>query len=176
MKNNKIISLLTVILIVSLTLVSCSNNSEAPDGMKELSTDNNAYNFYVYTQWIVDEQNTQCAYYSAVDRSNVSMSAYVPDESFKTMQEYFDACVEQYKKDLSSYTEIEKSNDAKMFEYNAFKLVYTFEFGGQQFKVMQVMTLHQGIVYVYSYTSSPENYDLHLKDAEAMLAEITFEA
>ena len=165
MKNSKIISLLTVILIMSIMMVSCANDSDAPDGMKELSTDKNAYNFYVYTQWIVDEQNTQCAYYSAADRSNVSMAAYVPDESFKTMAEY-----------LSKFELVESNSDAKMFEYNAYKLIYTFEFGGQQFKVMQVMTLHQGLVYIFSYTSSPDNYDFHIKEAEAMLAEITFEA
>ena len=176
MKNSKIISLLTVIRILSIMMVSCANDSDAPDGMKELSTDKNAYNFYVYTQWIVDEQNTQCAYYSAADRSNVSMAAYVPDESFKTMAEYHNACIEQYKRDLSKFELVESNSDAKMFEYNAYKLIYTFEFGGQQFKVMQVMTLHQGLVYIFSYTSSPDNYDFHIKEAEAMLAEITFEA
>ena len=89
MKSKKIISFIAIFLLVSLTLVSCSKDSDAPDGMKELSTDKNAYNFYVYTQWIVDEQNTQCVYYSAADRSNVSMSAYVPDESFETVEQYY---------------------------------------------------------------------------------------
>ena len=176
MKNQKIISLLTIVLIVSLMMVSCSKDSDAPDGMKELSTDKNAYNFYVYTQWIVDEQNTQCAYYSATDRSNVSMAAYIPDESFKTMEEYYNACVDQYRNDLQEFELVDSNTEAEMYDYNAYKLVYTFKFGGQQFKVMQVMTLHQGLVYIFSYTSSPENYDLHIKEAEAMLAEITFEA
>lgn len=176
MKSKKIISFIAIFLLVSLTLVSCSKDSDAPDGMKELSTDKNAYNFYVYTQWIVDEQNTQCAYYSAADRSNVSMSAYVPDESFETVEQYYTACVKQYEETLTDFKSLESNNDAKMFEYNAYKLIYTFSFGGQQFKVMQVMTLHQGLIYIFSYTSSPENFDSHLEDAEAMLAEITFDA
>ena len=176
MKMQKFISLIAVILLISVSLISCNKETDAPDGMKELSNDNNAYNFYVYTQWIVDEQNTQCAYYSAADRSNVSMSAYAPDTSFNTVGEYYNACIEQYKRDLPEFVLVESNNDAQMFEYNAYKVIYTFTFGGQKFKVMQVMTLHQGLIYMFSYTSSPENYDLHIKDAEAMLAEITFEA
>ena len=176
MKSKKFISFITVILIVALAMVSCSKDSDAPDGMKELSTDKNAYNFYVYTQWIVDEQNTQCAYYSSTDRSNVSMAAYAPDASFKTVEEYYNATVKQYEDSLADFVKVESNSDAKMFEYNAYKLVYTFSFGGQQFKVMQVMTLHQGLIYIFSYSSSPDSFDLHIEDAEAMLKEITFEA
>lgn len=174
MNTRRSISLIAIILIV-LTLASCQDVS-APEGMKEISTDAHAYNFYVYTQWIVDEQNNQCAYYSTADRSNVSMSAYVPDPSYTTVQEYYEACKAQYAEDFTDFTVVEESTDAKMFEYNAYKIVYTFSFGDEQFKVMQVLTLHHNLIYVYTYTATPENYDKHLESAEAMLAEITFDA
>ncbi len=176
MKNKKILSFIAVLLLLVLTLTSCKEASNAPEGMHELSNDSHAYNFYVYTQWVTDEKNSQCAYYSKGDRSNVSMSAYIPDADHTSVADYYNDLKEQYKKDFADFTIVEEGTDAKMYKYNAYKLVYTFSFGGEQFKVMQVLTLHTGLIYVFTYTSSPENYDSHLDAVNAMLAEITFDA
>ena len=47
MKMQKFISLIAVILLISVSLISCNKETDAPDGMKELSNDNNAYNFFL---------------------------------------------------------------------------------------------------------------------------------
>ncbi len=176
MINKKTFSLIAVVLLLVIVLTSCKKESNAPEGMVELSDDSHAYNFYVYTQWVKDENNSQCAYYSTADRSNVSMSAYIPDADHASVADYYNDLKEQYKKDFEDFDVVEEGTDAKIFKYNAYKMVYTFSFGGEQFKVMQVLTLHGGLIYVFTYTSSPENYDKHIEQANKMLAEITFEA
>ncbi len=176
MKKKKILSILALLLLLMMTLTSCNNDAEVPENMKELSNQSHAYNFYVYKHWTTDEQNNQCAFYSTVDRSNVSMSSYIPDEDHTSVTDFYNDMKEKYTKDLSEFKIVEESSEAKLYKYNAYKIVYTFTFGGEKYKVMHILSLHSNLIYMFTYTSSETGFDSHLTEVEAMLSAITFEA
>ena len=67
MKLKRILALVCACLTV-LMLVSCKKDTTVPDGMKRISDDSVAYDFFVYTHWLVDDNVRDCAYFSASDR------------------------------------------------------------------------------------------------------------
>ncbi len=175
MRNSKAIRLLCLFMLTLLLLCSCQKDDGAPEGMKKISDDNVAYNFYVYTQWLVDEGVKNCAYYSATDRSNVTMTSYVPDQTFDTVTQFYQSCIETYKRDFNDFQVVEETT-TKMDMFDAYLVTYTFTFGEKTYKVMQAMTLHGSIMYMFTYTSSPELFESHLEEALGMLGALKFAA
>ena len=174
MRNSKAIRLLCLFMLTIVLFCSCQQD-DTPEGMKKISGDNVAYNFYVYTQWLVDEGVTNCAYYSATDRSNVTMTSYVPDQTFDTVQQFYQSCIETYKRDFENFEVVEETT-TKMDMFDAYLVTYTFTFGEKTYKVMQAMTLRGNIMYMFTYTSSPELFDSHHKEALDMLGVLKFAA
>lgn len=174
MKLKKLIALILSVLCV-LSLVSCSKDDGVPEGMKKISDDSVAYDFYVYTEWLVDDNVTDCAYFSETDRSNVSMTSYFPSENHVTVQDFYNSTIETYKRDFNDFTLLEEGK-AKMGMFDAYEIVYTFRFGEQIFKVYQTMTLRGSIMYIFTYTSSPDIYESHLGAVKNMLGELKFRA
>jgi len=174
MKIKRILALICACLTV-LSLVSCNKTEEVPEGMKKISDDSVAYDFFVYTHWLVDDGVTDCAYFSESDRSNVSMSSYFPDASHETVQDFYNATIATYKRDFNNFTIIEEGT-TDMHVFDAYQIVYTFTFGETTYKVYQSMTLRDTVMYMFTYTSSPELYDVHIEEVLKMLAELKFRA
>lgn len=174
MNIKKILALICAC-IVMLSAVSCSNETDVPDGMKRVSDDNVAYDFFVYTNWLVDDGVTNCAYYSASDRSNVSMSSYLPGKTHVMVEDFYQAALATYERDFNNFTLIEEGR-TKMHMFDAYQIVYTFTFGEDTYKVYQAMTLRDTTMYVFTYTSSPELYDSHMEEVLGMLEALRFEA
>ena len=170
----KILALVFACLIM-LSTVSCSNESDVPEGMKKISEDNVAYDFFVYSHWLVDDGVTDCAYYSASDRSNVSMSSYLPDESHVMVEDFYQAVLATYRRDFNNFTLLEEGR-TKMHMFDAYQIEYTFTFGEVTYQVYQAMTLRDTTMYVFTYTSSPEFYESHMKEVAGMLEALRFEA
>ena len=145
-------------------------NVEAPEGMKLVSDNEVAYRFFAPENWIRDEKNGQnVVYFSEEDRSNVSMLGYEP-------QDYSNYTVEQYWKDFEVQSSAMLDNfklikvtdttldggekPAKVYEY-------TYTLGGVTYKVRQTICM-VGMIYTFTYTALPENYDAHMEDVLAM--------
>lgn len=174
MKFKKILAVISMIALV-LCCTSCGKDSSVPDGMKKISDDTVAYDFFVYEKWLVDDGVTNCAYYSASDRSNVSVTSYTPDAEFITVEDYYNSWIETHRRDLNNFTIVEEGR-VMMHIFDAYQLVYTFTVGETSYKTYQALTLHGSIIYVFTYMSSPELYDSHIEEALGMLAELKFAA
>jgi hypothetical protein len=67
-----------------------------------------------------------------------------------------------------NYTLISKVDDVKMGEYNAIRFTFTVKSGDVEYKLMQTVCAKGEMYYILTYTSTPEAFDSHLNDIEAM--------
>ena len=108
--------------------------------------------------------------------SNISMMAFDLDGENITMtpDEYW----ADYKEDFTNtFSDIafEGEGEATLVDkIAAKKYVYTATVTGIQYKFMQVVTITNGTVYIFTYTSTPANYDTHLEEVNDILSYIEF--
>lgn len=165
-----------LLLLLSVSLVSCSNSElEIPDGM-QLATEAPEYYFFVPMSWIVNTgSGTSSAYYSLNDQTTVSVSvtSYSPEESMD-IDGYWDMCEEEYKKEFRNYTFIaeEATTVSSATEArNAKSFTYSADFSGKTYKFSQIIFTNGSMFYIMTYTALTENYDTHLQELAKMKAE-----
>ena len=156
-----------------LTFAACSNNEEeAPDGMKNVAGDHDAYYLYVPQSW-VESNGLVGAYYSAADTSNVTVTAYSGSE-YASSAEYWDG----FKKDIltvSTEFAVVSENEAKVIDgRNAVEHVYTLTVNGVKYKVQQDLVAYSNIMYVITFTSTEDRFDAHAEDVKKIIDEFKF--
>jgi hypothetical protein len=156
---------------------SVRNDSETdkktPSGMKLASSDDHNYVFYAPTSWITDLSDEHSyTYFAESGKPNVSVTAYTPDEPI-TVDEYLELCDEDYKKNLSGYEFVERS-ERKVFELDAVSYTYKAVYGGSELRVMQTVFVYNDLLYSITYTAHADRFDAHLEDVEMMLGAFRF--
>lgn len=154
-------------------------DAEAPEGMKIASTDLVPYRFFVPENWTVNMKDVgTSAYFSEEDRSNVSVTAYVPDADVVKLGEYFDMCWAEYKDTFSDLTLLSRTTEnvtmggrvAEVWEFTA-------SVGGETYHYRQTVitynSLFSSAFYTLTYTATEENYSAHLSDVDAMVQAFT---
>lgn len=58
--------------------------------------------------------------------------------------------------------------------FTANKYVYTASVTGVTYKYMQVICIRGGIAYLFTYTTIPENFDIHMPEVERILENFSF--
>lgn len=160
-----------------LTEKSVKNDLETdkktPSGMKIASNDGINYFFYVPTSWITDlSDDHSYAYYPESGRPNVSVTAYTPDDTM-TVEQYFELCEEDYKKNLSGY-ELVGSKERTVSDRDAVSYTYKTVYGGSEIRIMQTVLVYNDLLYSITYTAQSDSFDAHLSDVEKMLDEFRF--
>ena len=155
-----------------LSLASCGDKSGAPDGMKNVAGEKDAYYFYVPQSW-VENQFATGAYYSTVDTSNISIAAYSGDE-YATSAEYWGDFKDKVG-DISTEFEVISEEEKKIIsERNALQYVYTMTTGGVKYKIQQTFVAYSNIMYVITYTAAEDRFDAHTEDIQKILDEFRF--
>ena len=132
MKMKKIIAVLLAIsaLLSVLVLSGCSvSGVEVPDGMKIVSSENEAFYLFVPISWVSnDSSGTASAYYSDADRSNVSMTCMASDQVMN-IDDYVALCRAELEAVIPNYAPAGEIEDAvlggrngKSFDYRRRKL------------------------------------------------------
>lgn len=149
-------------------------DAEAPEGMQLASNDDVAYRFYVPAQWTLDRRlPTSSAYVSESDRSNVSVTVYMPDSDHMTAEEYFDMVQTELKNTLQEVSDasVEETEldgrPARIYTYRA-------NVGGDTYCFVQTVAAYRGMVYTITYTATPEHYEEHLAEYRAILSAFDF--
>ncbi len=178
MKNIlKLSALLCVILTAAALFCGCTQqDGEAPMGFKEISNDGVSYNLYVPDEWISDiSTGVTAAYYSNVDPSNVSVIAFDLTADTATNIEGYWATYEPSLKALfSNFEYVGEPDKIKLDGTDATAYTYTGTLTDVQYKVMQVVTIKDAQVYVFTYTATAEKYDTHFEDVWAILGYFDF--
>ncbi len=178
MKNIlKLSALLCVILTAATLFCGCTRqDGEAPMGYKEISNDGVSYNLYVPDEWISDiSTGVTAAYCSNVDPSNISVIAFDLTADTATNIEGYWAMYEPSLKELfTDFEYVGEPDTIKLDGTDATAYTYTGSISKVQYKVMQVVTIKDAQVYIFTYTATAEKYDTHFEDVWAILGYFEF--
>ena len=148
-------------------------DKKTPEGMKIASFDNAEYVFYVPKSWVCNsEHKLSYAYYPESTKPNVSVISYAP-EAEMTAKEYFEACEEIYKTDISGYERLSESK-TELSGREAISYEYKAVYGDAEYRIKQTVAVYGGLVYSLTYTALASNYDLHIADVDAMIDAFRF--
>lgn len=155
--------------------VACANKSDVPDGMQIASGDEVAYKLFVPGGWnITGENGIYGAYYSSTDRSSVIMNSFYPEDDMASIDDYWQACKSSYGETYKNVSIVEEDAQIVFGGKAAFKYVFSAEIDTVSYKFMQIITVHNNMFYVFTYTSTAESYDSHLEDVEKTISEFVF--
>lgn len=144
-------------------------DKKTPDGMK-LASGKVQYRFYVPQSWHTNTSDgLSSAYFPESGKPNVSVTTYSPDEDLSA-EKYFELCEIEYKKTISGYELVEKS-ERTVHDRNAFSYTYKAVYGGTELKIMQTVFVYNDLVYSITYTAHADRFDAHIGDVMKMLDE-----
>ena len=154
------------------TLVSCSSNEDAPDGMKNAAKEENPFYMYVPQSWVTNSGEIVGAYYSTSDKSNISIMPYGGD--LTSSEEYWNDFKSRCEAEFAEF-EVVKENEAKVVSgRNALQYVYKMKVDGTKYQCQQTVLAYGNLLYVITYTSTEANYESHIADVDNILAEFKF--
>ena len=165
------IALLLALTLAVLSLASCGKRDEfsPPAGYAAASDEKADFHFYVPDKWTVDYSTGAAgAYFSASDPSSVSVMAWELPNADTTLDEWWELNRAEMEKVFADFTP-ESEENATVDGVYAKKYVYTASVGGYTYRYMQVAAIRGTSVYLFTYASTPENYESHLDDVNAML-------
>ena len=148
-------------------------DKNTPEGMKIASFDGAEYVFYVPKSWVCYSQDKlSAAYFPESGRPNVSVTSFAP-EAEMTAEEYFEACEEIYKTDISGYERISEGK-RKVSGKDAVSYKYKAVYGSAEYTIRQTVVVYGELVYSITYTALADSYDSHVADANKMLDAFRF--
>lgn len=167
------ISLVLVLLMFAASLASCGNNSDdpyaPPTGMISATDEKADFVLFVPDEWQIDYSTAAAgAYYSASDPSSVSVMAWDLEHTDTTVDEWWETNVDEINVVFDNFV-LESEENITMSELYGKKYTYTADLGDFNYKITQAACLRNSTVYLFTYTSVPENYDLHAEEVNDML-------
>lgn len=165
----KIIALISA-LILTLSFASCEkNDSSAPAGWITAADEKADFYFYVPDEWTVDYTTAAAgAYYSSDDPSSVSVLAWELEYTDTTVDEWWELNEGEISYAFQNVELVSEENTTVDGIY-AKSYTYTASLSDFNYKIMQTVIIRNATVYLFTYTSTPENYDSHLEDVNSML-------
>ena len=164
-----------ITLMTAMLLAGCKTSAvEVPSGMKIVSSDAEAFYLFVPMTWVTNTSSgAASAYYSDKDRSNVSMTCMV-SEDVTTVDDYVKKCQAELAALFDSFTPVGEVTDAVIGERNGKCFEYTAKIGETDYKYRQIVVIYKNLFYVFTYTSTPEGFDLHTDDVDNIVSKIRF--
>ncbi len=154
----KLLSVLLLITIFTgvLSLASCSDEDEAPEGMQLAGGgESDGYYFYVPEEWVVSSHGKfDAAYVSSVNNTSVSFVKSVkPDVS---IDEYFSKEEEKFPFSITVSQRDKAVNFGNAESASSFAYSYTYD--EKDFACLQVFITHKDEFYIFTYTSYTADY------------------
>ncbi|MBE6541094.1 MAG: hypothetical protein E7672_01460 [Ruminococcaceae bacterium] len=170
MKLQRRIILLIVAALFAVSLASCKKDEyEAPAGWTTASDEKADFYFYVPDEWTVDYSTAAAgAYFSESDPSSVSVMAWGLEHTDTTVDEWWDLNKDEIELVFSDVAIVSEENATVNGVFGK-TYVYTANLGEFSYKFMQTAVIKNATVYLFTYSSTPENFDSHIEDVEGML-------
>ncbi len=163
--------------VAAVTLASCGSGqtNTAPMGFIEISDEALTYDLFVPDEWTPDlSTGVTAAYYNGRDPSNISMTAFELDRSITSLDDYWKLYEEDFVKHFPELEYIENGTDIKLDGSPAKQYIYTVNMGEDSYKLMQIVSIRNNQVYIFTYTALETAYDTHIEDVLAMLEYFCF--
>lgn len=168
MRNIKFLAI--VLCVASLLLCACGEKSEVeiPDGYQLASDDAADYHFFVPQGWTVDITSTATsAYVSASDPSSVSVMTWASSVSDMSLDDWWASFTPDFEMVYDNFT-VESEENMLLGGAAARSVVFTATLGDTDYKFRQISAIRDSVVYVMTYTSTAEGFDLHTEEVTAM--------
>ncbi len=178
MKKVSAVSLLLCIMLCFGSFAGCAKkNSDVPDGMKLISSDDADYYMYVPDvegMWRVDRSDKYTsAYYSSGDQTSISTTAFNITKSGVTVESWWEEFRPEIEKTFSDVGEIIEA-DARIDGVNGKEYKFSGKIGDDEYKYIITAVVKDSYVYFITYTSIPKYYENHLEDLEKVIDTFTF--
>ncbi|MBR5460444.1 MAG: hypothetical protein IKV53_06210 [Clostridia bacterium] len=174
----KKIALLFIAVILVFSVSSCKKEkSDTPDGMFYEENTAVDYKLYLPEGWIIDRNDGMVsAHVSEEDKTNVSVTAFELPREFTTLTEYLDGEYKtRFQQNFTSMEIVEDFTETELDGNDARRIVFKAEVGGVGYQFMQILTLHRdGCIYILTYTSTPDYFDVHKESIDKIVQEFTF--
>ncbi len=166
------IALIAVLAMYALSLSSCGNSNDPyapPSGMASATDEKADFCLFVPDDWTVDYSTAAAgAYFSAADPSSVSVMAWELEYTDTTLDDWWETNVGEVSSVFSDFS-LESEENITMSDLYAKKYTYTATLGDYSYKIMQAACIKNTTVYLFTYTSIPENFDAHTEEVSDML-------
>ncbi len=166
------IALVIVLLLFAAALASCGNSNDPyapPTGMISATDEQADFCLYVPDEWQIDYSTAAAgAYFSASDPSSVSVMAWDLEYTDTTIDDWWATNVDEVNVVFDNFN-LESEENITLSEVYGKKYTYTASLGNFNYKIMQAACIKGSSVYLFTYTSVPENYDLHTEEVAQML-------
>lgn len=166
--------------LLALTLVlctaSCKKDDGIPDGMMNVATERaqTYFDLYVPEGWTPQtDSGISGARVSGTDSSNVTATLYFPNTVMTAESYWNDFCLPEYQNGvLKDFSIIQDAcKDTTLGGKNAKQYVFVFVMDGVAYETMQIITVHDNMVFTLTYTAESANYANHLETVESIRAE-----
>ena len=164
----KIVSMLLALLLLC-SLTACTQEEGTPDGMQDVAVENAAFHLYVPASWIPQtESGVSGARVASSDSSNVTVLAYFPSEVMTPAQYWEKMALPEYQNGtLREFKVMEEACGPTTLGGNdAQKYAAMYLFGDTAYQMLQIITVHDNVVYILTYTATSVNYQNHLETVE----------
>lgn len=176
MKKLSALSTILATLILAAALVSCSSEqSEAPYGMKLITDENEVvnYNLYVPESWTASiSTGAVGAYCSNTDTTNVTVMAWNVSAD-ETVDTWWDKYRADFDLVFDEFT-LTSEESTTLGGVAAKKYTYTAKLGDNEFNFVQCACIHWSMVYIMTFTSSPDNFASHAEDFSDIITNFEF--
>ncbi len=155
---------------ILFTLGSCSATEEHM-GFKVISGDVNDFTLYVPSKWTETSQNgfvSATANGESGDKSNISVMSLLNSKN-QTPEQYYDELILSYSDMYDNVETVSRDIDTKLGDKNAKKYVFTADVAGSTYRFMQVFCMYGGRIYLFTYTSTDEYYELWETEVQYIL-------
>lgn len=172
----KIVSVL-LLLVIACSAVACSKDDDIPDGMQNAAADSMPFDLFVPSNWISQAQSgISGARVSSSDKSNVTVTVYLPAEVLTPADYWEDFCLPEYENGVLQDFSVmdEQCEETTLGGLNAEKYVFVYTLDGVTYEVMQIITSKDDTLYTLTYTAESAMYAAHLEEVESIRSNFRF--
>ena len=165
-------ALIIAVIMLCMSLASCNKNTDVPSGMKLASTNEAAsYSLFVPEDWVVDiDTGATSAHVSDSDKSNVSVMAWSLPTTDSTVDDWYEIAKEELAVSFTDFTEV-SVEETTMGGVYAKDFTYTAKLGSEARQYRQVGAVKDGVVYVLTYSTTPDLFDKYLEEVDSIINE-----
>ncbi|MBQ8249568.1 MAG: hypothetical protein IJY93_06780 [Clostridia bacterium] len=174
MKKLKKASLLAAVLLAASLFSGCGEETTEIMGFKEISADGHAYDLFVPDEWVLNTSTGVTSAYDANDRSNVSVTVCEVKSDITTIDALWAANEPTLKAAFTDFEYICNGVETKLDGVIAKEYIYTGTMADETYTQRQIIALHEGYFYTFTYTAFSEKYEEHTEDIQAILGYFTF--
>lgn len=166
----RILTCITALCLTVCALCACENQTtetgvDIPRGYVAIEAENEQYVLYAPGDWIVDTTRGMTSLNTQDEQaSNLNVTAVGMDTNCPNAKTYFESYSEQFRASFTDFELSDNGSSVKLGGKDAYRYLFTGKVAGKEYKWMMVLCEYSSSIYILTYTSTPDMFDLHYED------------